>query len=485
VRDVRTLTGRARMAAFWVVLVAFAMDLIDMTIVNVALPSIKADLGAGAASLQWMVAGYSMTFAMLLILGGRLGDIYGYGRIFAIGVAAFTLASLLCGLAPSAGALVAARLAQGAAAALMLPQVLALAQIMFAPHERIAALSLFGVLGGVCGVMGPVLGGLIIGADLFGLGWRPIFLINIPVGIACVVAALRLLPSAPASGAVKLDVGGALVLAAALACLLYPMIQGRELGWPAWLLAPAAAGLVLLGVFHRRCGLRMRKNGSALAPPELFTHLGFNVGLLLTLAFQIASVGLLFVLSLTLQQGLGMTAAHAGLIHAPYALGAMLAIGYVSRRIFPKLGVRMLSLGAGVMAAGLVWLAFAMGIPGAHGLVAIGAGMFLAGFGMGLVAGPLPPVTLASIDLANAGAGSGVLKSVQQFGAAAGAALLGAIFFANGGDRGSGMVDAYRLATLVAVGCLAAVAGGGLLMPRGLLAPPKVADGLDDHRTNV
>jgi len=226
------LTPKRRQMALVVVAGAFMMDLIDLTIVNVALPSIQRDLSADTAQMQWMVAGYAVAFAILLITGGRLGDTHGYRRLFMIGMAGFTLTSLLCGLSVSGPMLVAARLAQGATAALMLPQVMSLIQVMYPPAERIVALSVFGVLGGVAAVLGPVIGGLLIEADLFGLGWRPIFLINGPLGLIGLYAAWRLLPPGRSPHGGGVDLTGTALVAATLLALMLPLLQGGRMHRP-------------------------------------------------------------------------------------------------------------------------------------------------------------------------------------------------------------------------------------------------------------
>lgn len=445
-----------RKSALVIVAGAFMMDLIDLTIVNVALPSIQRDLGAGAAAMQWMVAGYAVAFAVLLITGGRLGDTHGYRRLFMVGVAGFTATSLLCGAAVSPAMLVLSRLAQGAAAALMLPQVMSLIQVMYPPAERIGALAIFGVLGGLAAVLGPILGGLLIEADLFGLGWRPIFLINGPLGVAGLVGAWRVLPSGRSSRASGVDVPGTVLVAATLLAVILPLMQGREAGWPWWCLASLAAAPIL-GLLFLRHVRRRSLTGTALVDPQLFANRGFTIGVCISLCFQAVTAGLLFILTLTLQYGLGCSALETALVHVPYAVGASVAIGVVARRALPRIGLRLIGIGVVTMLAGLVAL-FAL-IAAQASLVAVGAALLITGTGMGLTGGPLGPVTLSDVDVGHAGAASGTMKAVQQLGAAIGAALIGSLYFALAPDLESVHARQSFLTTLPVVAGLLLVVG--------------------------
>ncbi len=460
------MTPQRRKQALVVVAGAFMMDLIDLTIVNVALPSIQRDLGADTAAMQWMVAGYAVAFAVLLITGGRLGDTQGYRRLFMLGMAGFTATSLLCGAAVSAEMLVLARLAQGATAALMLPQVMSLIQVMYPPAERIGALAVFGVLGGIAAVLGPVIGGILIEANLFGLGWRPIFLINGPLGLVGLIAAWRLLPPGRSAHGGAVDLVGTGLIAATLLALLLPLLQGREGGWPLWCLALLAASPLLAWAFiaHIR---RQAPHGKALVDPVLFANRGFSVGLCLSLCFQAATAGLLFILTLTLQYGLGCTPLETALVHVPYALGASVAIGFVARRALPRIGLRLILIGVVLMLAGLAALAAL--VAGGGGLVPLGAALLLTGTGMGMVGGPLGPVTLSDVDVAHAGSASGSMKAVQQLGAAGGAALIGGVFFMLAGDLAQGAARSAFLLTLpLLAGLLLMVAFLVTRLPRDL-----------------
>ncbi|MBX5470619.1 MAG: MFS transporter [Thermoleophilaceae bacterium] len=272
-----------------VLLLAAAIDLIDATIVNIALPTIRDDLGAGAAALEWIVAGYSLTFALGLITGGRLGDVFGRRRIFLIGVAGFTLASLAAGLAWSPAALVAARFVQGAFAALMVPQVLSTINVSFPPEERPKAYGMYGTFAGIATVSGPLLGGLLMQGDLFGLDWRPIFLINLPVGLATFVAALLFVRESRDEHPPQLDLTGVGIVTVALLLLLYPLVEGHELGWPAWTFASMAASLPVLALFAAQQARRARRGDAPLVPLGLFRERAFGGGVLAGLTFFSAS----------------------------------------------------------------------------------------------------------------------------------------------------------------------------------------------------
>jgi MFS family permease len=254
-------TSKQRTIALIVVAMAFIMDLLDSTIVNVAIPTIQQNLGTSYSTIQWLIAGYTLTFALLLITGGRMGDVFGYKKIFMIGVFGFTLASLLSGLAVNSSMLVAARLLQGSMAALMVPQVVSLMQVMYKPAERGAINGLFGALAGVAASLGPIIGGLLIKANIAGLSWRPLFLINIPVGIFSFIMAIKYLPDGKSDHPLKLDLVGTAIVIVAMSLLIYPLIQGREAGWPLWTYLMLIASLPVFYLFARWMRYKDRKDG--------------------------------------------------------------------------------------------------------------------------------------------------------------------------------------------------------------------------------
>lgn len=465
----RGLSPVHRMWAVAVIACVMVLELIDMTVLNVAIPTLRNDFGASPSHVQWMVAGYTTIFALFLITTGRLGDIFGYKRLLMIGMAGFTLASLLCGLAPSPNALVGARLLQGLTGALMVPQGTSLIQVMFPPHERMKPLALFGLLGGLATMLGPVIGGAIIGADWFGLGWRPIFLVNLPIGLATLAVAYFVLPDGRSDEAPKLDWKGTVLSIATLFSILFPLIQGNRSGWPLWSFIMLAASVPLGWMFVRHTLIRARNAGSNLIEPAVLQVPAFRVGLSVTLLFQIACTGFIFILPITLQSGLGLSATDSGLAHLPMAMAIALGIGFLSRRLLPRLGTRMITFGCVIMAAGIFCVGLAAQAQAGSSPSPFYLPMFLTGFGMGFVIGPLPPCTLSDVDVAHAGAGSGMLKTTQQFGAALGVALIGNFFFTLGGDlKGEAIIDAY-LKTLVVIALLILVAGlMALRFPAGL-----------------
>lgn len=427
------LTERQKSLAYLTLMVALVLEIVDVTIVNTALPVIERDFGAAAAQAQWVAAGYSLAFALLLMLGGRLGDSLGYRRLFVGGVGGFTLASILCGLSGSPGQLIAARVLQGSAGAMMAPQVMALVQILFEPMERVAKLAWVGVIGGLSAICGPILGGVLIHADLFGLGWRSVFLINAPVGLFAMVVGWRLLPDTRSTNARGVDVGGTVLFAAAMASLLFPLVRGADLGWQAWHFALLAAAPVLLALVWRRTRMRAGKGQPALFAPELFAEPQFAIGLAIALLFGAATGGFLFVFAFGAQKLLGYSPLQTGLLHIPFSAGVMLGIAFLGRKLLMSHGKWVLVLGAGCMAAfaggSLGWIALAS--PWVWALPCLA----LAGTGMGMTNGPLTPVILARVDTRHAGAASGLIKTVQELGMALGIAIVGTAFFA-GAPRG-------------------------------------------------
>src|SRR5580700_6540523 len=253
-----------------ILLLAAFMNLLDVSIVNIAIPSIQRDLHASYADVQWALAGYTLAYALVLITGGRLGDTFGRKRLFLIGVTGFTIMSALCGAAQSPGMLIACRVVQGAMGAIMVPQVLAVIQVIFPPRERIKALAGFGVTAGLGTVSGPLLGGLLIQHNLFGWDWRPIFLINVPVGIVAVIASAILVRESRAPRPPKLDPVGVLLISAGLLLLLYPLVQGRELGWPTWTIASMAVSAPVFALFVLYERVKSRADGSPLVELSLF-----------------------------------------------------------------------------------------------------------------------------------------------------------------------------------------------------------------------
>jgi EmrB/QacA subfamily drug resistance transporter len=417
-----------RWAALVVMLLAAFMNLLDVSIVNIAIPPIQRSLHASYADVQWTLAGYALSYALVLITGGRLGDTFGRKRLFLIGVAGFTIMSALCGAAQSPGMLIGARVAQGAMGALMIPQVLSVIQVMFPATERIKALAAYGVTAGLGAVSGPLLGGLLTTHSLVGLGWRSIFMINIPVGAIALAASVVLVRESRAPSPPRLDPLGVLLLSGALILLLYPLVEGQQAGWPAWaylMMALSGPALVAFVAYER---LKTRRDGSPLVELRMFAQRGFAVGMGIALVFflGVASFGL--VLTLFLQQGLGFTPLHAGATFIPFSAGVFVSSG-AAARLEPRFGRGVTMAGALIMVVGMAAL---IGIVHHYGAAVstwdMAPGLAAAGLGLGTVIAPLANVVLAEVREQDAGSASGVLNTGFQLGNSIGLALIGVIF---------------------------------------------------------
>jgi len=437
-----------RWVALAILLLASFMNLIDVTIVNVALPSLQRSLGASSAQIEWVVAAYVLAFALALLPFGRLGDIVGRRRMFLLGVTGFTLASALCGLAPSIEMLIAARVLQGLASAMMTPQVLAIVQVIFPPRERGQAFSFFGLTAGLASVAGPIAGGALIHLDLGGLDWRPIFLVNIPIGILAVVAGQRLITRMPGHASLSNDFGGIALFGAAILLLVFPLIEGRAYGWPLWAFAMIAAALLVGLGFYLWEKRRDRRGLPELLPVSLIENKNFVLGTLMTMVFFSGIPGLFFVLALFLQSGFGLTPLESGLTTLPFPLGVLLASA-VNRRLGSRLLPQRLAGGALVLALGMLILKLVVGSVGDtldHWIFV--PPLLIAGFGMGNAISALFQTILSGVPPRDAGAGSGALQAFQQVGGALGVALVGEIFFGTlGATMGAGDAHAaYRAA---------------------------------------
>lgn len=423
-------THKQRTIALVVVALAFVMDLLDTTIVNIAVPSIQSGLGASFATIQWMIAGYALAFAVLLVTGGRMGDVFGYKKLFLVGVGGFTIASLLCGLAWSPEVLIVARLFQGMMAALMVPRVMSLMQVMFKPHERAGVMGLFGALAGIAASMGPVVGGFLIHANIAGLDWRLIFLINIPVGIFAFFAAMKYLPEGKSSHPLKLDMWGTILIMIAMFLIVFPLIQGRELDWPAWTFVMLLLSLPVFGLFFWWQRRKDAIDKSALMAPVLLRTRSFIKGLTVNIIFQSAMAGFFLPFTLLLQIGLGYEIITAALTGIPTAVGIALSIGLFGQKLIPKLGRYAISLGAVIMATGLAITCLVVQQNGLDTApLQFAPGLLVTGLGMGLVMAPIFALVLTDVDPRHAGSASGIMNAVQQLGGAIGIALIGVIFF--------------------------------------------------------
>lgn len=406
------------------------MDLLDSTIVNIAIPSIKSNLHASYSAIQWVVAGYSLAFALLLVTGGRMGDVYGYKKLFMFGVAGFTVASLLSGVSQDPAMLIVARVLQGSMAALMVPQVMSLMQVMYKPEERGGINGLFGALGGLSASLGPVVGGLLIKSNVFGLDWRPIFLINVPIGIFGFLAAIKYLPHGKSEHPLKLDLWGTAIIVVSMFLLVFPLIQGRSLGWPAWsiiMMIASVPGFILFAWWQVK---KDKIDGSPLVLPALFKKVAFTVGLSINFIFEMAMIGFFLTFGLLMQIGLGFTPIHAALTGIPVAFGIALTMATLGEKVVPKLGRYALTIGTVIMGLGLCVTTFVIhhNVLNLHSWQLI-PGLLMVGVGMGFVFGALFAAVLNGVDARHAGSASGTLNAVQQVGGAIGVAVIGIIFF--------------------------------------------------------
>lgn len=437
-----------------VILAAFFIYGFDANVVNVAIPSFERELHAGQAALELIVGGYVFTYAAGLVTGGRLGDLFGHRRMFLGGMAGFVVASVLCGLATTAAWLVGARMLQGFTAAAMVPQVLALVTSVFPPEERSRALAWYGVTGGLSGICGQVLGGLLLVANVFDLGWRAIFFLNVPVGAVVLVAAVRLLPRTEPGRRPTLDFVGVLGVSGSLALALVPLVLGRDVGWPvwAWALLVLSVPAMTLAVRWER-GLA-RKGGQPLLDVTLFSGRVFRTGLAVNAAFMLSFGSSIFVLSILLQNGMGLSALAAGLSFAPMAVVAMGA-SFAGRVLVARYGLRVLTLGCAITGLSMLLCALQLSFVdggGAEGWLV--ASLTLMGLGNGLIMPSLIGAPLAEIPPTRAGVASGMLATTQQFANVTGVAVVGALFFTTLGTHPSrgGYAHAAGVALWIVLG---------------------------------
>lgn len=460
-----------------VVLTAAFMAILDVFISNVAAPSIQKDLGASTAQVQWLFASYVLAYALGLITGGRLGDIHGRRRCLRLGLAGFTTASALCGAAPTPTALLAARAVQGLSAALMAPQMLSVIQVEFPPEERRRCFALMGGMQGAAAITGQIVGGGLISLDVLGLDWRSVFLINVPVGIAALVAAGRLVPESRSESARRLDLGGVALGSLVLGLIIVPLVEGRQAGWPWWVpvaFAAAVPAAALWIAYERRISAR---GGSPLVELSLFRERGFRLGVPLVLMFWMVTSFFLLI-GLYLQDGLGYSPVAAGLLFTPLAV-AFVVVSLSTGKLGRVSDDRLLIIGASVAALGLVLSALitADGGDAFPGLPLILA-FLVVGAGNGCFMPTAVGAVLRRIPGDAAGSASGVLTTAQQIGYAVGVAGAGSAFFSELGERTGGAAygDALAVGTLVAI----AVAIGATLLAlrlreRGPAAEPQAA----------
>jgi MFS family permease len=413
-----------------ILMVGAFLPVLDAFIVNVALATIGRSLRAGPAELELTVSGYGVAYACSLVAGGRLGDRLGRRKVFLIGMAAFTAASVACGLAPSAALLIVCRVAQGLSAALMFPQVLAAIQAGFTGRDRQRALGFLGATVGAAGAVGQIVGGVLLSADIAGLSWRPIFLVNVPVGVLAVLVGRRMLPETRTPTAPAVDVRGALGLAATIALVLLPLTLGRASGWPWWTWVSLAAALPVGALFVMTQRRAERAGRTPLVPLSLLEVPFARLGLITMLLFATCIGGFMFSLAMILQLGHLYSPLKSGLTMVPCAL-VFFGVALVTRTLIARFGVRLLFGGAAVFALGLVAFAVVAGLEaGRLGPVAAALPLMVVGLGWAAVIVPLMGVVLAGLPAERAGLAGGVLSTALQVGLASGASVLGSVVFA-------------------------------------------------------
>ncbi|WP_169332392.1 MFS transporter [Nocardia brevicatena] len=414
---------------------ASVMDLLDATVTNIAGPSIQRSFHASSASLQWMIAAYTLTFSVMLIAGGRLGDVFGRRKVFVIGLAGFTASSLLCAAALSAGMLIGSRVIQGGFAAMMIPQGLGMIRAVF-PRDQVGkAFTMMGPVMGMSAMLGPIIGGLLVDD----LGWRSIFLVNLPVGLLALLGAVMYLPrdEQKTSTAPKLDVVGLILASTILFLLTYPIVQGREADWAPWTWIMMGSSLLALGVFVLHQLIRLRTGRDPFVELTILRKRAFNAGLIVTLLFNAGFVGTSVIGTLLLQISLGFSPLHAGLTQLWFVLGTMISMG-VAQKFAQTHPRRVLQAGLSVMAIGMAASALTVQHFGADlSSWTIAPSLVIGGFGVGLCFAPIFGVILAAVDDHEIGSASGLVNSFNQFGGGIGVAVLGTLFFDQAAHHGT------------------------------------------------
>lgn len=409
-------------------LIGLFMATLDSFIVIVAEPQIKVELGASAGEVQWVLASYQLSYAVALITAGRVAERVGRRRVFVVGTWVFVAASIFCALSPNPISLIIARVVQGLGAAMMVPQVFATITVLVPEHHRSRVFGVVGLVIGIASVGGQLLGGFFVGANLFGSSWRPIFAINVPIGIVTTVLAMQWVPETRATVAKRLDLAGVGILALAMLSLMFPLVQGGEYGWPRWMFALLATSVLLFGGFVavernvQRCG------GDPLIRLDLFAQRSFSTGLVLVLCVYAVVSSYYLALAVSMQDGLGLTALESGLVYAPAAV-MFFVFSLVAGRLVPTYGRRVLMVGAAVLALGYLSVIGVLAVAGTITPWLVIPSLMVQSIGGGLLITPSLNTVLARIALADAGSAAGALSTAQQVGAALGVAIIGGIFY--------------------------------------------------------
>jgi EmrB/QacA subfamily drug resistance transporter len=435
-----------RWVTLCIVLSALFLAVLDFFIVTVSIPKIQSSLQASDAQIQWLVAVYGLTYALLLITGGRLGDIFGRRRMFMIGVAGFSLASALCGLAPDPRMLIVARALQGTMAAIMSPQVLSIIHVSFPAHEKNKAFAAYGATMGLGIIAAQLIGGGLVDANLLGLGWRPVFLVNLPIGFLALAGAAFVIPESKSRNPLRVDLVGVALISVTLLALLYPLVQGREAGWPAWSLLSMGCAAPLLAVFVAFERWKAR-DGSPLVDLKLFRDSNFVLGLLVTVAFYGGLSVFFMTATIFLQSGLHFSGMETAYAFLPYAFGFLIASS-CSGRIKQALGSYVLNLGVASMVLGILMLLWLIHEHGAQmSWQTLMPALILYGLGQGCVAPQLINIVLANVEPEHAGSAAGVLATLQQIAVSGGVAGIGNVFFGMLNNRHGAEDYAHAFAT--------------------------------------
>jgi MFS family permease len=417
---------------WWVLAIVVAAQFmfgVDAFIVNVAIPTIAVELHASPAQIESVIAIYLIAYATLVVTGGRLGDIYGTKVVFIAGVLGFSAASLWCGLAQSGGELIAARLTQGATAALMVPQVLATLHLLFADDQRGRAFGIYGIVLGLAGAAGFALGGVLVTLDLLGLGWRVVFFVNVPFGLIIVAVASRIMPAVPRRADTRLDIAGAIVLFTGLLCLIGPLLFGHDVRWAPWVWLVMVAGVAIVAAFVRLERAVARRGGMPLIDLALLSDAAFMRGLGAAFFFFCANLSFYLVTTMFMQRALQIPPLQAGLVFVPLALTFVIA-SRLSSALARHRGTLVLIEGCAIQIAGLAVLVLAVAALKAPSAWLLALVLSVFGFGQGLVMAPLSSAVLSTVKPASAGSGSGVYGTTAQIANATGVAAIGAVFFA-------------------------------------------------------
>ncbi|MCU1543540.1 MAG: major facilitator transporter [Microbacteriaceae bacterium] len=466
--------------ALIVLLAGMFIALLDTTIVNVALPSIRTSLDASEATLSWIISGYALAFGLALIPAGRLGDRIGHKWVFFAGLALFTLASAACGLAQDDTQLIVARVVQGLAGGIFVPAVTAFIQLLFPAQSRGKAFAIMGAVIGVSSALGPIVGGLIIEAFGEESGWRLVFGVNLPIGVVALIATAMILPNGADVKAAKgarsgIDVFGLVLLSAALVALLVPLIEGEDQGWPLWTYVTLVVGALLVVAFAFWEIGYSKRGKSPLVPPHLFSHPAFTGGTILALVYFAAFTSIFFTISILWQSGLGHSALESGLVSIPFAIGSIVGSSQ-SNRLTQRLGRGVLTIGATLLSVGLiavfVLLLTVDGVDLTNWMLLLP--LLIAGLGNGLFIAPNAQFIVATVDRSEAGGASGVIGVMQRIGSAVGIAVVGSVLFSGIANANiSAPEDVPQAFTDAAAGALALSAGLSVVALALVFALPK------------